>query len=234
MFGDKALKYSYQAQKTRRHRFLRVSGIVLLCFFVYLCFTTLLFSMNVMENASMMPGIRRGDRFVCLSTLIGPEPARGAVVLVDRAAGAGKPWPGLGELAADEALRFITAQRISLRPRSNRVFLKRLIGLPGDEISMTNFIIRVKPADSPYRLTEFELIPRLYDVNIPQLPALWDESLPFSGNMDPIVLKDDECFVVSDDRNNTSDSRSWGPIPVKALSGRVLFRYWPLTRLGRP
>jgi signal peptidase I len=52
--------------------------------------------------------------------------------------------------------------------------------------------------------------------------------------MDRIILGEDECFVLSDDRSNTNDSRTWGPIPVHRLAGKVLFRYWPLTRLARP
>jgi signal peptidase I len=99
---------------------------------------------------------------------------------------------------------------------------------------MTNFVIRVKPAGSSYGLTEFELADRPYDVTIPQIPALWDESLPFSGYMDRIVLGEDECFVLSDDRSNTNDSRTWGAIPLDFIAGKVLFRYWPVTRLGRP
>ena len=66
------------------------------------------------------------------------------------------------------------------------------------------------------------------------MPALWDSSLPFSGNMDPIILGDNECFVISDDRSNTNDSRTWGPVQINNISGKALFRYWPLNRLGRP
>jgi signal peptidase I len=52
--------------------------------------------------------------------------------------------------------------------------------------------------------------------------------------MEPILLGADECFVVSDDRSNTNDSRTWGPIPVKSVTGMLVFRYWPPARLGAP
>jgi signal peptidase I len=123
---------------------------------------------------------------------------------------------------------------VSLFDQRRHFYIKRIIGLPGDEISMTNFVLRIKPAGQSYFLTEFELTDRPYTPAIPQVPALWDESLPFSGNMDPRVLEKNECFVLSDDRSNTNDSRSWGPVPVHFVAGRLLFRYWPLTRLGRP
>jgi signal peptidase I len=99
---------------------------------------------------------------------------------------------------------------------------------------MTNFVLRIKPRDESYSFTEFELSEHPYNVTIPQVPALWDESLPFSGNMERIVLGEDECFVLSDDRSNTNDSRTWGPIPVSLIAGKALFRYWPLNRLGLP
>jgi signal peptidase I len=123
---------------------------------------------------------------------------------------------------------------MSIAGREEHFFVKRVIGLPGDEISMTNFVIRVRPAGSAYAYTEFELSERPYDVTIPQTPALWDESLPFSGNMERIVLKDDECFVLSDDRSNTNDSRTWGPINLDMVVGTALLRYWPINRLGLP
>jgi signal peptidase I len=138
-------------------------------------------------------------------------------------------WPIL-----DTVVRFFTAQQIGLSGRDGNLYVKRVIGLPGDEITITNFIARVKPAGNAYSFTEFELWDRPYSPNIPQVPALWDSSLPFSGSMETIVLGEDECFVLSDDRGNTNDSRTWGSIPVDYITGRALFRYWPLTRIGLP
>jgi signal peptidase I len=99
---------------------------------------------------------------------------------------------------------------------------------------MDNYVVRVKIKGSEYSLTEFEVTEQDYTPDIPQMPALWDSSLPFSGDMDTIVLGDNECFVLSDDRSNTNDSRTWGPVPIKNIAGKALFRYWPFTRLGRP
>jgi signal peptidase I len=99
---------------------------------------------------------------------------------------------------------------------------------------MTNYVFRIKPQDASYSLTEFELAEKPYNVTIPPGSALWDESLPFSGNMAAIVLRENECFVVSDDRNNTNDSRTWGAVPLDQVTGKAVFRYWPLFRIGRP
>jgi signal peptidase I len=198
--------------------------------------------MRVLENETMASNLRAGERFVFSSyshySLIpaldlenGSLPfKRGSVVLVDMFR---EKKPGIFYHILDEAVRFFTAQRFNLTDREEHLFVKRVIGLPGDEITMTNFVIRVKMKESSYNLTEFEVTETAYTTNIPNMPALWDSSLPFSGNMDTIVLGENECFVLSDDRSNTNDSRTWGPVPVKNIAGRALFRYWPLTRIGR-
>jgi signal peptidase I len=241
MFFDKALKYSYAEQKNKRHR---IRGIVfwfLGLFILYNSFTYFFFSMRVLENESMRPGLRRGDRFICLSFAVQGilsnfklplQPVkRGNIVLIDISPGEEQ---GLPELALDWTVRFFTAQRFSLFNRDHRTYIKRIVGLPGDEIAMTNFVLRVREQGSSYTFTEFELSDRDYVPDIPHVPAIWDESLPFSGNMDRITLGENECFVLSDDRGNTNDSRTWGPVPLKQVSGKVLFRYWPLNRLGLP
>jgi signal peptidase I len=245
MLFDRWRRYSYAAQKNRRHRIRWILLGVFSFFVIYSALTSLFFSMRVLENDSMAPGLRAGDRFVFSSYEIyslfpgldmqgGDLPfRRGNVVLVDMSLSKKR---GFLYHMTDGVLRFFTAQRLSLNKGPGSVYLKRVIGLPGDEISMTNFVIRVKPKGQAYSFTEFELwdFPyKVYDPEIPTVPALWDESLPFSGNMERIVLGGDECFVLSDDRSNTNDSRTWGPVPVKFIAGKALFRYWPPNRLGR-
>jgi signal peptidase I len=237
---DKWRKYSYVAQKDQYHR-VRWAVILFLAFFlIYLLLSTFVLSTRELNNDTMRPGLRRGDRFIFSSRAIYrvlPDSAstrslrRGQVVLVDN--GIRNPR-GLPIELLDAMVRLFTAQRIGIGNAGEDFYIKRIIGFPGDEITMTNFVIRVKPAGNAYSFTEFELWDRPYDVDIPQAPALWDESLPFSGNMESIVLGEDECFVLSDDRSNTNDSRTWGPLPLDLIAGKALFRYWPLTRLGRP
>jgi len=232
----------YADQKTQRYRSRWVVLGVLALIVLYVSFTSLFFSMRVLENDTMTPNLRKGERFIFFSygfySLIpgldlekGPMPLRrGNVVLLDMFRE--KPL-GIFYIVLDGIARFFTAQRVSLLDREEHLFVKRVIGLPGDEISMTNFVIRVKAKGSAYSLTEFEVTEVDYTPNIPNIPALWDSSLPFSGNMESLVLGDDECFVLSDDRSNTNDSRTWGPVPLSNVSGRALFRYWPFTRFGR-
>jgi signal peptidase I len=233
------LKYSYAAQKDKRHRIHWWVIFFAAFFLLYIVLSTFFFSTGVLENDTMQPGLRKGDRFIFSPFIhrLLPDDAtmgslhRGNIVLVDTGR---KKKQQVATSIVDTLIRFFSAQRISIADRTGDYFIKRIIALPGDEISMTNFVIRVKPSGSSYGLTEFELADRPYDVTIPQIPALWDESLPFSGSMDTLILGEDEYFVVSDDRSNTNDSRTWGAVPIDFIAGKALFRYWPVTRLGRP
>ena len=233
---------SYVDQKSKKHR-LRwiILGIIAFSVF-YAMVTSLFFSMRVMRNDTMAPNLLSGERFIFssynfYSLIYGPalekDPLpfrRGNVVLVHMFREK-RPNPFISLL--DGVVRFFTLQRVSLTEHKENMFVKRIIGLPGDEVTMTNFVIRVRTKGSAYSLTEFEVTEYDYSLEIPQAPPLWDSSLPFSGNMDALVLGENECFVLSDDRSNSNDSRTWGPVPIKNIQGKALFRYWPLTRFGR-
>ena len=241
---DKSLKYSYAAQKHERHKLLRAFLILLALYLLYNTITTLFFSVWVLHNDSMQPGLYSGDRLLTASTVLPSlitkikqtDEAipfkRGNIVLIDTRRQEENRNRFL--IIADNLVRFFTAQRVTLDRTEEHLYVKRLIALPGDEISMVNFVLRVRPAGSVYTLTEFELSERPYYPHIPQVSALWDATLPFSGYMDTRVLGPGEYFVVSDDRGNTGDSRTWGPISAKEIIGRPVFRFWPPARIGRP
>jgi len=243
---DKALKYSYAEQKKERHRLLRVIMIILFLFILYNIINAFLVSVWVLDNETMEPGLRSGDRFIVYSSFVpsvisgfnktggtgaGVPFKRGSIVLIDTMRGENRNWP---LAAADNFVRFITAQQKEILNKGEHLYVKRIIAVPGDEISMNNFVFRVKPAGNMYVFTEFELSDRPYYPNIPQVPALWDESLPFSGYMDNITLGPNEYFVVSDDRSNSGDSRTWGPVNAKKILGKPVFRFWPIPRIGLP
>jgi signal peptidase I len=230
------LSFSDQKKKYESIRNVFLLGFTLIAF--YLLLVNFFFSMRVLENSSMNPSLHEGDRFVFLSfsiyqafpslPLFDEIPLkRGNIVLVNFT----EPRPVIRKIASS-LTRFFTLGRISLE--QERVFMKRVIALPGDEISITNFVARVRPAQDTYAYTEYECADKLYYNNIPENDALWDESVPFSSNMPSITLKEGEYFVLSDDRSNTNDSRTWGPVPVTGIAGKALLRFWPITKFGAP
>lgn len=89
-------------------------------------------------------------------------------------------------------------------------FIKRLVAMSGDKVQIKNHItyINDQPQNEPY-------------VN--------ERSKEDFG---PIVVPEGSLFVMGDNRNNSDDSRVWGFLPQQNVSGRTLFRYWPLNHIG--
>jgi signal peptidase I len=236
---SKSLQYSYTAQKYQRTRYLKLLFVFIAFIVVYNAFSLFFFSVWVLDNDTMQSGLHSGDRII-FTSLPSWMPRnkylqfyfnRGDIVLVDKGRETERKLP---LRIIDMIVRFFSIQKVSIFSAEGQHYIKRIIGLPGDEISMTSFVFRVKPSSSVYSLTEFELSKKPYYPSIPQIPAVWDESIPFSGNMNKITISDHECFVVSDDRSNTNDSRTWGPVLLSMIKSRAVFRFWPLKRIGIP
>ncbi|KKU58966.1 MAG: Signal peptidase I [Parcubacteria group bacterium GW2011_GWA2_47_12] len=51
------------------------------------------------------------------------------------------------------------------------------------------------------------------------------------GLTNSVILKDGEYFVEGDNRNESFDSRYWGPLPRANIKGRAFLRLWPLTQI---
>lgn len=92
-----------------------------------------------------------------------------------------------------------------------RKFVKRIIGLPGELISIKNDQVFVNSA----QLTE----------------AYLDNSMLTEPEMS-VKLKSDEYFTVGDNRINSSDSRVFGGTPARFLIGRAKLRLWPTSSFG--
>ncbi|MBN1261401.1 MAG: signal peptidase I [Anaerolineae bacterium] len=87
--------------------------------------------------------------------------------------------------------------------------IKRIIGLPGDQVEAHDGRIWINGI----------AINEPYIAGPPSYTTSW-------------VVKDSEYFVLGDNRNNSSDSHAWGPIPGDNIIGKAVFRYWPLEKFG--
>ena len=94
-----------------------------------------------------------------------------------------------------------------------KFFIKRIIGLPGESVTITNGLVTITQLDE----TSFELEEPYLD-NTPR------------GNFS-ISLEDNEYFVLGDNRSASSDSRVWGPLSEEFLVGKAFLRLLPVSRI---
>ncbi|MDY0094302.1 MAG: signal peptidase I, partial [Candidatus Vecturithrix sp.] len=47
-----------------------------------------------------------------------------------------------------------------------------------------------------------------------------------------IKVPDGKLFVLGDNRNNSADGHVWGFLPAANVEAKIIFRFWPVTRIG--
>ena len=104
--------------------------------------------------------------------------------------------------------------------RLRRDLIKRVVATPGDTLSIdAKALVRNgSPAVEPWaRFTD---------------PQVWpnDPSSPPSGrardHLEPLALASDQYFCLGDNRDESQDSRVFGPVPRSTIRGRALVIYW--------
>jgi signal peptidase I len=90
-------------------------------------------------------------------------------------------------------------------PQPSEDYIKRLVGLPGDDVRINNGKVFVNklPLTEPY---------------IMAAPAYDGEWQVPAGSI----------FVLGDNRNSSSDSHVWGFVPVENIMGKAIVIYWPI------
>lgn len=83
-------------------------------------------------------------------------------------------------------------------------YIKRIIGLPGDIVSIENNTVMIngQPLNEPYISSP------------PTYEGTW-------------IIPEDSLYVLGDNRNRSSDSHSWGMVPLENVVGKALVVYWP-------
>ncbi len=94
-------------------------------------------------------------------------------------------------------------------------YIKRVIGLPGEHIEIKNGKVYVKGEE----LEEDYLEPGL------QTPA--------SGPYSDFVVPENCVFAMGDNRNNSTDCRNFGCIPLEKIEGKVVLRFFPFNKFGK-
>ena len=94
-------------------------------------------------------------------------------------------------------------------------FIKRIIGLPGETVVMKDNVVTIINSENPNGV----VIDQSYVTHTS--PSSFQKT-----------LAGDEYFVMGDNRAESFDSRSWGPLNKKYILGEPVVRLWPLSKIG--
>ncbi len=167
----------------KRHRLVReVIETLILTVLMFLIINTAVQNFDV-DGMSMEPKLHNGERLmVDKASYMFHPPVRGDVVVF-----VAPPQPTLD-------------------------YVKRIIALPGDTISVENGV----PTVNGVTLKEFYVDPQHMGAS------------PSDKPIQNMVVPPGEYFVMGDNRAESFDSRSWGFLPRSNIIGRATLVYWPL------
>ncbi len=94
------------------------------------------------------------------------------------------------------------------RPAMEELLVKRIIGLPTEKVEIKDGYVYINDERLPEPFSHDQ-----YPQNVP------------AHTLGPV-----QYFVLGDNRGNSNDSRTFGPIYQDDIVGRVWFRYWPLSQ----
>ena len=156
-------------------------------------------------------------RYQILNISMEPNFHEGQFVVVDRLDGLLSPWLGVAHAEGNPTGAFLMEKRdqvVVFYPTTLHEgipLIKRVIGVPGDilEIMDGQVIVNNERLEEPYI----------------------DGLATGCSQYCKLALEPGQYFVMGDNRPNSFDSRSFGPIDAENIIGHVVLRYWPLDRL---
>lgn len=159
-------------------------------------------------TSSMVPTLEVGQRILVnrLDTHPGigdvvvfhPPAGADAEICENHAQGPGHPTPCDQETPA----------------QSSQTFVKRVVGLPGDHLRITNGHVWRNGVEEQGSYIQ---------------PCLIADDCTFSKT---ITVPAGEYYMMGDNRGDSDDSRFWGPVPQRWIIGVAFFTYWPISRIG--
>lgn len=104
-------------------------------------------------------------------------------------------------------------------PKNESVYyIKRIVGLPGERVEIVNDMVTIFNNEHQNGF------------NLDEKYLNGHTKTGWTGNI-VVTLKDNQYFVLGDNRMNSLDSRYWGPLEKKEIIGLVRLRLWPLNEI---
>jgi signal peptidase I len=182
--------------------------LLLIAFLLAFLLRTFVLQVFFIPSGSMQPTLEIDDRMVVEKlTYLVREPRRGEIVVFE-----GETFvdPYADESSATRVVRGV-GQFLGIVPASARDFVKRVIGVEGDEVVIEGgqVFVNGEPLDEPY--------------------VVYDDGSDYG----PVTVPEGHLFFLGDNRPNSSDSRrSLGFVPAEHVVGRAAVIIWPVSHAG--
>ena len=160
--------------------FLEIAKVVIFALLIVIPIRYFLFQPFIVRGASMEPSFHEADYLIVDQISYRfADPSRGDVIVF----------------------------RYPDNPQKRHI--KRIVGLPGEQISIRNEDVFIDSSQGEVLLEEEYL------------------TLPRTQGSENILLEEDEYFVMGDNRGSSFDSRNWGSLPRENIVGKVFFQISP-------
>lgn len=180
-------------------------------------------------SGSMMPNLLVGDHLLVTKFIYGTK-----VPFTDI-----RILPGIQDIKYGDVIVFIYPNGDKEPSKKGVHYIKRVVGLPGDSISIKNrnLLINGKSVPLEYKSSydssnlhnsiyvdeyEEDLFGNKHKVMFQNGRKATDKGIfiPFDN------IPEDHYFVMGDNRDNSRDSRYWGLVPIENISGKALLTHW--------
>lgn len=232
---DESLKRKRPPKKTISFWQLLVFAVII--FIATMALMTLVFSKDTVDGPSMEPNLSTGDRLLSvqhkkvhrndLVVIYAPDKASSAYLKQNSKTASDIMFVGDGKLFNGDYL---------VPLKSRELYIKRVIGLPGDTVESKNDQLYVngkrvkqsylKQSFTKAALKRHNLSEGRNDANFTQ-----DFSLKDLASTHATRVPAGHYFVLGDNRIVSHDSRDFGFVPAENIQSVVVMRYWPLTSL---
>lgn len=145
------------------------------------------------------------------------------------------PWMSKALLGAIPARGDVVVFSYVNHPETS--YVKRVVGVPGDKIQITNGKLFVNEVPLDYELEnpvrpEDNPNPEAFDIYIERDLGAFRRVIfqknPQEQNFGPLVVPPGEIFLLGDNRDASDDSRYWGTVPIDQIYGKVIFVWMSL------
>jgi signal peptidase I len=172
-------------------------------------------------SESMQPTLEVGDR-----------------VLVSKFSyGLRVPWVGWRLLGGPAPRRGDVV--VFVHPRTGEDLIKRVVAVAGDTVELRDGTLRVNGVEVPRHALGGDCRMKIEEEQVPcqafqeelggRHYTVWQRAAWFSADLPAQRVPARSAFVLGDNRDNSNDSRYWGPVPYRNLKGRAQRILWSYT-----